>query len=99
VALLALGAVSVVLVVVVSHSLDSKTTTTTATRSAQSAPNKPKPPPDNCYTVQTGDTFSAIARSERVPQRVLQARNGGSSFDPRPFSRGSPLKRRSQRLK
>lgn len=91
VALLALGGVSVVLVVVISHSLDSTTSSTTATKTHEAKQvHKPKPA-DACYTVQAGDTFSAIAKSENVFQKQLIKRNGGSGFDPDTIQPGQQL--------
>jgi len=91
VALLALGGVSVVLVVVISHSVDSSTSTPTKTHHQAKAPSKPNPPPDSCYTVQAGDTFTSIAKSENVIQRTLIQRNGGSSFHPATLQLGQQL--------
>jgi LysM repeat protein len=90
VALLALGAVSVVIVVVVSHSLDSGTSAKTTTHIAKTH-HKPSPPPDKCYTVQSGDTFTNIAKSEGVIQRQLIKRNGGAGFDPESLQPGQPI--------
>lgn len=92
VALLALGAVSIVLVVVISHSLDSTSSTTAATKTHKTkAAHKPKPAADPCYTVQAGDTFSAIAKDENVFQKQLIKRNGGAGFDPDTIQPGQQL--------
>jgi LysM repeat protein len=91
VALLALGAVCVGIVVIVSHSLDSSSSPAAKSKTHAEKPvHKPKPA-DACYTVQAGDTFSGIAKSENVFQKQLVKRNGGSGFDPETLQPGQQL--------
>ncbi len=90
VALLALGGVSVVLVVVISHSLDSGTAAPSK-HQASAAPKHHSAPPDSCYTVQSGDVFSNIAKHEHVIQRTLIQRNGGASFDAQSLQPGQQV--------
>jgi LysM repeat protein len=95
-ALLAIAAVAVAVVVIVSNSdvgdSGDKTSGNGKANPAKQQPKKPQRSKAKTYTVQSGDTLTAIAHKTGVPVAELQALN--PEIDPQILIAGEVLKLR-----
>ena len=96
-AVLAIAAVVVAVIVIVSNFSDESKDKTSGNGNSQPAkkhkePEKPKRTKAKTYTVQSGDTLTAIAHKTGVPVAELQALN--PEIDPQILIAGEVLKLR-----